>query len=178
MFDPKDLEALAGSLLQKGLPALGGLLGGPVGAVVGNIAASLVPQIAQAFGLAPDAPPAVVAATVSADPNAAGKLATLEDAQKNAIAWAQLQVDQNKDELTVDGPAWLKFFYGGWRPSAGWLLLPVPAIYQMVAYIAHVTPLPDSFFAWSVPVWVGLAGLRTYERYSGVALDTLPIKKK
>jgi hypothetical protein len=173
-FDAKDLEPLAGALLKAGAPILGGVIGGPFGAIVG----ALIPQIAGAFGLAPDASPATVAAAVAADPNAQTKLATIEDEQKSALAWAQLQVVQNKDELTVDGPAWLKFFYGGWRPSAGWLLLPVPAIYQMVAYIAHVTPLPDSFFAWSVPVWVGLAGLRTYERYSGVALDTLPIKKK
>jgi hypothetical protein len=177
-FNPADLEALAGSLLQKGLPALGALIGGPAGAVVGNIAASLVPQIAGAFGLAPDTTPAVVAATVASDPNASTKLATLEDAQKNALAWAHLQVEQNKDELTVDGPAWLKFFYGGWRPTMGWISGPILVAYQIAASAAHLPLIPDGLLAWITPIWVGLAGLRTYERAQGVALDTLPIRKK
>jgi hypothetical protein len=100
-FDPKDLEALAGSLLQKGLPALGGILGGPVGAVVGNIAASLVPQIAGAFGLAPDTAPAVVAATVTADPNAADKLAALESTYADLQNARQQTIDLAKEGSSI-----------------------------------------------------------------------------
>jgi hypothetical protein len=173
-FDPKDLAPLAGALLQAGAPILGGIIGGPFGAMVGG----LLPQIAGAFGLPADAAPAQVTAAVQADPNAGSKLAALEEQHKTELALVQLQVDQNTTELKIEGPAFLRFYYGGWRPAAGWLLCPAPALYQVIASAAHLPTLPDSLWTLFLPVWVGLAGLRTYERYSGVALDTLNIKKK
>lgn len=177
-FDPKDLEALAASLIEKGLPVLGGLIGGPAGAVAGNVISGVVGEIATSFGLAPDATPAVVAATVAADPQAGDKLAALEDKHKTDLALMQLQVDQNNAELTQPGPGFLRFFYGGWRPGAGWLLCPLPTLYQIVAFATHLTPLPDAFFAYALPVWVALAGVRTYERVSGVSLDTIAVRPR
>jgi hypothetical protein len=172
-IDPKDLAPLAGALLSAGAPILGGIIGGPVGALVG----SLLPQLAGAFGLAPDAAPAQIAAAVQADPNASSKLSAIEEQHKSELAWAQLQVDQNDAAMKIEGPAGLRFFYGGWRPMAGWVLCPVPAVYQVIASAAHLPMLPDNLWALFLPVWVGLAGLRTYERFSGVALDTLAISK-
>jgi hypothetical protein len=172
-FNAADLGPLAGALLKAGAPILGGIVGGPFGAMIGG----LIPQIAEAFSLPSDAPPATVAASVAADPNASTKLATLEDTQKSALAWAHLQVEQNKDELAVEGPAWMKFFYGGWRPTMGWISGPILVAYQIAASATHLPLIPDGLLAWVTPIWIGLAGLRTYERYSGVALDTLPIKK-
>ena len=173
-FDPKDLENLAAVVLKAGAPILGGLIGGPFGAIIGT----LVPQIASAFGLAPDTPPAVIAATVQADPAASDKLAALESKQRDALAWAQLQVDQNNAELAAPGSGFLRFFYGAWRPSAGWLFGPIPALYQLIASAFHLPLLADGLWTAFLPVWIGLAGLRTYERYQGVALDTLPVKPR
>ena len=178
-FDPKELEGLAATLLQKGLPILGGLIGGPVGAIAGNVVSGLVGTLAATLGLPADSPPAAVAAAVQADPQASNKLAALEDAQKTELAFAQLQVDQNNAELTIDkGAPWLNFFYGAWRPSAGWVFGPIPALYQLIASAFHLPLLADGIWAAFLPVWVGLAGLRTYERYTGVALDTLPVKPR
>jgi hypothetical protein len=173
-FDPKDLEALAGALISKGAPILGGIIGGPFGALIG----ALVPQIAGAFGLPTDAPPSQVAAAIQAAPDASDKLAALEEANKTELAKLQLQADQNDAELKIEGPAFLRFYYGGWRPAMGWLAGPAIVAYQIAASISHLPLLPDGILASFLPVWVGLAGLRTYERYSGVALDTLAIKKK
>jgi hypothetical protein len=185
-FDPKDLETLGGVLLTKGAPALANMLGGPI---AGDIASILVPQLAQAFGLPADAPAPQVAAAVQADPNAADKLATFTEQNKFNLAVLQLQVDQNNTELKVDGPPWLKFFYGGWRPAMGWMCGPVLVLYCFVLValdsfgLLKVPPTPQGFFAWvimiiALPLWAGLAGLRTYERTSGVALDSVLSPKK
>jgi hypothetical protein len=181
-FDPKDLQALAGALVSKGAPILGRLVGtavgGPLGTFVGGAIGDLIPQIAQSVGLPADASPAVVASTVQAAPAAPDALLALEEKNKTDLALAQLQVDQNDAELHIEGPALLRFFYGGWRPAAGWLLCPIPAAYQLIASAAHLPLMSDGIWAAFLPVWVGIAGLRTYERYSGIALDTLAIKKK
>ena len=176
-FDPKDLEALAASLLQKGLPILGGLIGGPAGAIAGNVAGSVVGQLATALGLPADAPPATINAAVQSDPQVSEKLTALEDAQKTALTFAQLQVDQNNAELATPGPSWLRFYYGGWRPAAGWAFGPAIFLYQVTAFAVHLPPLPDTLVNSFLLVWTSIAGLRTYERFTGVALDTLPIDK-
>jgi hypothetical protein len=176
-FDPKDLEALAASLLQKGLPILGGLIGGPAGAIAGNVAGSVVGQIAASLGLPADAPPATITERVTTDSQSSDKLASLEDARKTALAFAQLQVDQNNAELNAPGPSWLRFYYGGWRPAAGWAFGPAIFIYQVAAFAVHLPPLPDTLVNSFLLVWTSIAGLRTYERFTGVALDTLPIDK-
>lgn len=184
-FDPKDLEALAGALISKGAPILGGIVGGPFGALIGAV----VPQIAEAFGLPGDAPAGQIASTVAAAPDASDKLSALEERHKVELEWAKLQVEQNNAELQVDGPPWLKFYYGGWRPAMGWLCGPILMAYVYVLVTLATfgvlkSPLTqEGFFSWFVmvvalPIFAGLAGLRTYERSTGVALDTLPIKKK
>jgi hypothetical protein len=172
-FDPKDLEPLAGALLKAGAPILGGIIGGPFGAVIG----SLIPQIAGAFGLAPDTTPSNLATVVAADPNAATKLAAIENASETALDYAKLQADQNKDELSADGPLPFKFFLSGWRPAMGWVSGPIIVVYQIIASAAHLPLIPNDLLAWITPIWVGLAGLRTYERAQGVAVDNLPGKK-
>jgi hypothetical protein len=181
-FDPKDLQALAGALISKGAPILGRLVGtavgGPLGTFIGGAVGDLIPQIAQSVGLPADAPASQVAATVQAATSAPDALMALEEKNKTDLAMAQLQVDQNDAELHIEGPAALRFFYGGWRPAAGWLLCPIPAAYQIIASAAHLPLMPEGIWTLFLPVWVGIAGLRTYERYSGIALDTLNIKKK
>lgn len=175
-FNPKDLENLFGALVQAGVPMVASAFGGPL---AGAAVSAVLPEIAAALGLDPAAPPAAVAAAVAADPQAAGdKLAALEDKRKTELAVMQLQVDQNNVELTQPGPGFLRFFYGGWRPAAGWLLLPVPTFYQIIACAVHLALLPDSFFVFAVPVWISLAGIRTYERIQGVSLDTLALRPR
>jgi hypothetical protein len=173
MFDQKDLEALAGTLIKAGAPIIGGIVGGPFGAVIGG----LIPQIAGAFGLSPDSTPDVVAATVAADPNAGTKLAAIENASQTALDYAKLQAEQNKDELSADGPLPFKLFLSGWRPAMGWVSGPIIVVYQIIASAAHLPLIPNDLLAWITPIWVGLAGLRTYERAQGVAVDNLPGKK-
>jgi hypothetical protein len=178
MADLKDLEALGATLLQKGLPILGGIIGGPVGGIIGNVAGSVIGQLATTLGLPADAPPAVIQAAVQADPQASEKLSALEDAQKTALAFAQLQVDQNNAELaTKTGSTGLDFFYGGWRPAMGWVSGPGILAYQIAAFAVGFPPLPDALVNSFLLVWTSIAGLRTYERFTGVALDTLPIAK-
>lgn len=174
-FTIQDLAPLAGVLVEKGLPAIAEMLGGPI---AGSVASLVVPQIAQAFGLPADAPPAQVAAAVQADPNADSKLATFSEQNKLVLAMMQIQADQNRDELNVDGPPWMKFFYGGWRPAMGWTSGPGILVYQIVAFATGVAPLPDSLVNSFLFTWASIAGLRTYERATGVSLDSILTKKK
>ena len=172
-FDPNDLEKLAGTLVSAGAPILGGLIGGPFGAIVG----SLLPQVAGALGLEPDARPAAINAVVAADPQAAGKLAELEEAQKDALASARLQVDQNEAELGLAGPVWARLLYSAWRPLMGWISGPVLMAYQIGAVTFGGRPVPMETFAPAMALWTALAGLRTSEKWQGVAAP-LPMAAK
>lgn len=166
-FDIKDLEPLIAVLVSKGAPILGGILGGPPGAVIGG----LVGQLATSFGLPADSPPITVAQTIAADPAASGKLSPISD---NYLAVLQLQVDQNNTELQVDGPWGLKLFYGGWRPAMGWLSGFVMAAYAIVAAGFNLHFVPDSLVStYFLPIFLTLVGARTYERATGVSLDSV-----
>lgn len=183
LFDPKDLETLAGALVSKGAPILGRMVGtavgGPLGGFVGGAVGDLIPQIAQTLGLPADADPAQVTAAVQAAPAAPNALVALEEKHKNDLAWAQLQVDQNNAELAVQGPSGLRFFYGGWRPAMGWLAGPVLLTYILVLFALGRAPLPTDVLGLFISVWLALAGVRTFERFQGIALDSvLPAKKK
>ena len=169
-FDPRELEPLAGALLKAGAPILGGIIGGPFGAIIG----ALLPQVASVFGLPLDAPPVAVAAAVAADPQAADKLSGLEEAHKDALASAQLQVDQNGAELSMPGTALQRVFWGGWRPAMGWIAGPLVLAYQIAAATMGGRLIPIEVFGPTMALWTALAGLRTSEKWQGVAATMMP----
>lgn len=77
-----DWSVLTGSLLQAGLPALGGLFGGPLGSTVGGIVGKAV---AGALGVAPT--PQAVSQAIQADPSGTAlKLAEIEAETKRKEA--------------------------------------------------------------------------------------------
>ena len=170
-FDPKELEGLAATLLEKGLPILGGLIGGPVGAVAGNVVSGVVGQIATTLGLPSDATPAVVSAAVQTDPQAADKLSEFEAHASSALDFAKLQADENAKEAES-----ASLFVSGWRPAFGWICV-FAAVYQVAASASSFPLIPADAFN---PIWAafgGMLGLRTIERWKGVAQTTLTIFK-
>ena len=173
-IDAKSLESLAGALVSAGAPILGTIIGGPIGPIIGI----LLPQIAGAFGLAPDAAPADVEKAVKDAGDAAGdKLAAIEQQHKAAIEWAQLQATANSDEAKS-----ASLFISGWRPAFAWVC--IAWVCLSLGWTFTGRDLPGAFLAIWNPVWLafgGMLGLRSVEKFMGVARDTLkniPVKRR
>ena len=104
----------------------------------------------------------------------AHEIATMAEQHAQALALAQIAV--NKAEATNSS-----LFVAGWRPAIGWICGAALAFHFILA------PLISSAFAWAgadapeLPAFdmqslmtiltgmLGLGGLRTFEKYKGVA---------
>jgi hypothetical protein len=78
-------------------PLLATAVGGPAGAAI-----TAVTLIARAFGLAPDAPPADVAAAIAADPAAAAKLTELQETNRGALERLLLKEETKRQQIVND----------------------------------------------------------------------------
>ena len=162
----KTLRSIAGD----SLPAIGTALGGPAGAAVG---------FALSRALGTDSTPEAVAAALN--PQSLVQLkqidADLEKTQIQADSAASTgQIEVNKAEATNES-----LFVSGWRPAIGWSCALAFAwtfvIAPLVAYSATLAgwkgSLPSLDLNQLMPVllgMLGLGGMRTYEKVSGVKM--------
>lgn len=164
-FSLNELKPLADVVLEQGVPLLANIFLPGIG---GTIASAIVPSIAAAFGLAPDASPADIAAAVQADPNAAAKLATVQEKHNELLDFAQKTLDANQAEVALEPTFLGRLFVGGWRPAMGWMGVFALA-YQMLASLFRFTLLPTDIFAISLGAWTALAGVRGIEMVKGLS---------
>ena len=104
----------------------------------------------------------------------AHEIATMSEKHAQELAMAQIEV--NKAEAASGS-----IFKGGWRPFIGWvcgfafayhfILQPI-LLFGAVAAGVSLPPLPEFDMSQMMPVllgMLGLGGLRTYEKKTGVA---------
>jgi hypothetical protein len=80
-----------------------------------------------------------------------------------------LQVQMNLKEAES-----ANFFIAGWRPAFAWLC--IVWVFIGLAWTFTGRELPPGYLAIWNPVWIafgGMLGLRTIEKWGGVARDTL-----
>lgn len=164
-FNIEDLKPLADMLLEKGVPLLANVFLPGVG---GAVASVLMPAIAGAFGLAPDASVGDITTAVQADPNAATKLAEIQDTHTELLAFAQQTLTANQTELALEPTFLGRLFVGGWRPAMGWMGA-LSLFYQMLASVVGFKLLPFDIYAVSLGAWTALAGVRGIEMVKGLA---------
>ena len=104
----------------------------------------------------------------------AHEIATMAERQAHEIALAQIEV--NKEEAKSDS-----LFKSGWRPFIGWVcgaafayhFVGQPVIIFVLAYFGLPAPELPEFDMMSLMTvlggLLGLGGLRTFEKYKGVA---------
>lgn len=172
-FSAAEIETLGLSLAKAGLPLLATMLATIAPPPIGAIAEIIMPSISAALGLAPGATPADVTAAINADPNGANaKLAQVQEANSSLLDFAKVQADLDTKEADSGS-----LFVSGWRPAFGWLCV-ITTAYQMAAAAVgygHVVP-PEVFN----PVWYafgGMLGLRSVEKWFGVARVVMGTKR-
>lgn len=178
-FDIATLEPLAAQLAKAGAPILADALGTVLPFPVNIIAKGVINSLAAAFGVegGANADPAVLAAKIAADPDAGAKLQSVTDQHAadigSALDFAKLQTDANAAELAVPG-AWSGALLAGWRPAFAWSV--VLWIQIMLARALLGFEISAGFLALWNPIWLafgGLLGLRTAEKFGGVATEAL-----
>jgi len=104
----------------------------------------------------------------------AHEISTMADRHAQQLALAQIEV--NKAEAASNS-----IWKGGWRPFVGWVcgtafayhfVVQPLAIFGLAAYGIEVPPLPDFDMGQLMTVlmgMLGLGGLRSFEKYKGVA---------
>jgi len=173
-IDLDDLKPLADIILVNGVPLLANLLLPGVG---GSIASAVVPSIAAAFGLTPAASVTDLTTAIAADPAAAVKLAAVQDKHAELLNFAKDANDASQAALALEGSFGGRFFVGGWRPAMGWIGVAV-VFYQGAASASHLPLLSIEMFGTILALWAGLAGIRGFEKVSGVARDSFAKKAK
>lgn len=163
------LSTLAAALGRAALPQLQAVIlsgvtaaGGPV---AGALAGALLPELAKALGLPDDSDASAIAQKIDAAPSdAAQKLALLE---QSALDFAKLQAAQNQKEAES-----ASLFIAGWRPAFAWCVIGWMN-YSFLASVLRWPPLPPDLFNPAWIAFVGMMGLRTAEKWGGVARETL-----
>jgi hypothetical protein len=158
---------IAGQFLKAGAPVLAKVLGAALPFPLNLIASNIVGDVAGALGTEPT--PQAIGAAIEKDPiSAQEKLQSIEAKYASLLDFAKLQTDLNLHE--AESP---NLFVAGWRPAFGWLGV-ILAGYQTFAAASMIVPLvPADIFN---PVWLafgGLMGLRSTEKWAGVATETL-----
>jgi hypothetical protein len=130
-----DWANLAGTLIQLGLPQIGGLLAGPLGRAGGSLIGSM---IAGALGVSPT--PEAVTAAVQADPSAAqAKLAQIEANAREVEAAAKVQVAEIEDRASARAMNIALTQTGGWTSAT-------PAILTYMIFAAYMLLIFALFF--------------------------------
>ena len=82
------------------------------------------------------------------------------------------QIEVNKEEAKSGS-----FFRGGWRPATGWCCvialfyayIAQPCATFVLAQTGHLVQLPNVDMSTMMPILLGLAGARSFERIKGKA---------
>jgi len=166
-----DLKPIVDLLLTNGVPLLANMLLPGVG---GTVAAAVMPSLVQAFGLTPEASVSDLATAIQADPNAAAKLAVLQERHASQLDFSKSAVDANEEAIKLEPSFWGRLFVGGWRPAMGWVGV-WAVIYQIVASATKLPLMPIEMFGTVLGLWTGLAGIRAVEAVKGVARSSLSV---
>jgi hypothetical protein len=165
-FDLTDLKPLAGAFAQAGLPILSKLIQAVAPPPFGFIASIILPHIADALGVDPE--PAAIKAAVEKDPGAAKeKLALVEAEHENLLDFAKLQTELNMKEAES-----ANLFVAGWRPGIGWSLGAM-VTWQWTAAIWKGPMIESGIFNSMLTLLAGLMGLRSTEKWAGVATEAV-----
>ena len=163
-MDFNSMKPLALAVARAGFPVLGDILGKVVPFPGNLVAGAVFSGISAALGTPADNPQAAADA-IDANPTAAQeKLQAIQAEHEDAWKYAEAQMALNSKELETGN-----LFVSGWRPAFAWLCVGGTA-YQMFGSVwwhMHVIP-PDTFN----PIWVafgGLLGLKSVEKWLGVA---------
>jgi len=124
-----------------------------------------------------------LASKITSDPATIDKVRAVEAEHetelRSLIDLAQLQADQNKSYETISaGASWrdalMRFFFAGWRPSAGWVF--VGTLFGVLAATAYGwTPPPnfERYFEGTATIFMALIAARTGDKIFGVATNSL-----
>jgi hypothetical protein len=161
-----DWGKTAEQLAAAGAPIVAKVLGAVLPFPFNLIASTVITDVAGALGAEPT--PEAVGAKVAADPEAAkNALQGVEAKYALLFDFAKLQTDLDTKEAES-----ANLFIAGWRPAFGWLCVGTCA-YQMLAGATHLPMIPAETFN---PVWLafgGLMGLRSTEKWAGVATESV-----
>lgn len=164
-----ELGGLAESFIRAGAPVLGEVLGSVLPFPFNLVASRALGAVAGALGVPPDA--GSISAAIDKDPGAAAaKLQSIEAQVSADMEILKAQSATNQEEAKS-----ANLFISAWRPSFAWCII-FWMNYNFLAYVAQVSwapPLPSEFFN---PAWMlfgGMMGLRTIEKWGGVARSTL-----
>lgn len=166
------ISALAQTLVRVGAPVLAEMLTKTLPPPFGPLAGIVIPALAQAFGVAPT--PEAVATEVERraevdSTDTANVLRRVEDEQRGVIEDAQAQLDEYRKEFEGT-QGWSQVFFAGWRPALAWSLVAWVNIILLHVWLGGV--VTEQFLAIWNPAWMtlaGLLGLRTFEKFTGVA---------
>ncbi len=164
-----ELGGLASSLIKAGAPMLGEVLGKTLPFPFNLVASSALNAVAGALGVPND--PASIKEAIDGDPDgAAEKLQAIEAQVTADMEILKAQSATNTEEAKSTNP-----FISAWRPAFAWCVM-FWMNYNFLSYVVHVSwapQLPPELFN---PAWMlfgGMMGLRTVEKWGGVARSTL-----
>jgi hypothetical protein len=164
--DTASILPVAGQFAKAGLPILAKVVGLVLPPPFGSIASLILGEVADALGTDPT-PEAVIAA-VEKDPVAAQeKLKAVEEKYASLLDFAKLQTDINAKEAESSS-----LFIAGWRPALGWSLVAM-VTWQWTASIWSGPYVEVSIFNAMLVLLGGVAGLRSTEKWAGVATESI-----
>ena len=138
---------------------------------------AVLSSIADAVGGSAD-DPAGLATKIGSDPQAGAKLQDIESQHLEDLTAAldalKLQTDQNNEELHVENANAGTVFFAGWRPAFAWTIV-MWANVILVRSVMGQKITPEFLSLWN-PMWIafgGMMGLRTAEKFGGVATEAL-----
>lgn len=157
-----EIGDIASSLIRAGAPVLAEVLGTVLPFPFSVVAKTALEAVAGALGVPAD--PAAVTAAINADPDAAAaKLSEIE-----AKVSADMELLKGQEQLNAKEAESHSFFIAGWRPFFAWSIIGWMN-FNFVSFLTGWQPLPADLFD---PAWVlfgGMMGLRTVEKWKGVA---------
>jgi hypothetical protein len=182
-----DLTALAPILVQAGAPLIGKLLttaatavGGPL---AGSVTGLVVDKVVSELGAASSSP-ADVTAAIKADPAKAKEVLQQVEEDHSDVITDLLAKAADANAEAAKSVSW---FVAGARPAALWVATAGLA-YEVIArpllgwlcgfaHLAGPPALPPEVFNVNMNVLLGLAGVRMFEAFGGVARESLQVPR-
>ena len=161
-----DIGGFAETLIKNGAPLLAQVLTTLMPPPFGGLASIALTTLGTALGVPPTI--GAVQGAIVADPT--GATAALQQAEAQITAEMELlkkQVDLNEEE--GKSTSW---FISAWRPTFAWSVM-FWMNYNFIAYLAGFKGLSPELFNPAWMVFGGMMGLRTVEKWAGVARSTL-----
>ena len=178
-----NIETLAKKIAMAGSPLIGTCLGILLPPPFDLIVKSVMTSLGDIFNVDSNDLTALHLA-IDNDNNAAEKLQQIEDDHREDLQtvanMANRQIDSYDTNTTtvLNKDTFISIFFAGWRPAFAWICV------FMVAYsiiTSAIPSLPQLQIADFYPIWAafcGLLGLRSFEKFNGIASGSLSKLKK